>query len=251
MSKCVRYSQKEQEWVTKNFPLFTNDELYEQYKKVFGNKRSARGLDSFGKYLGLKKETTNWFNEQETKWLVDNYATYEPVEITYKRFCDTFGNEHPYIGFVGKVKQLKLHKPKYMTMLQYRYLQTHDEIPPNCYLTEIDGEVIDIPKDIYNCLNARNLLGKGEITKTMVEIYKAKKEIEKITHKKVFQYIPTKEHMAKMNSVPKTYHRRFEGEKLEELKRLKAQGMNDTKLAKRFNVCRHTIQKTLKREGIK
>lgn len=247
MKKCVRYSQEETEWIKMFFPVLEQNELIEEYKKVFKTERSSRGLDSYGKYLGLKKETVNKFDDKETQWIIANYGTYEPNEITYQRFCDTFGNDHTFIAFMGKVKQLHLHKPKKMTMLQYRYLQTHEEIPNNCFLVECCGEVIDVPKDIYNCLHGRGLLNKGEITKTMVEIYKAKKEIENLTHKKVFQYIPTKEHIARMNSYPKTYHRKFDDEKAVELKKMVLEGFSIRKLATRFEVSPACIRKTLKR----
>ena len=180
-------------------------------------------------------------------WLIDNYGTYEPIDITFQKFCDLFGENHTYISFMGKVKQLHLRKSGKMTMLQYKWLQNHNEIPKDCYLSECEGEVIAIPKDIYNCLNARGLLGKGEITKTMVEVYIAKKEIEKHTHKRLFNYHPTKEHIAKMNSVPKTYHRKFEGEKLEELVQMKAKGYSNRQLELIYGVSHHCIGSSLKR----
>lgn len=247
MKKCVRYTKEETEWVKKFFPILESNELQKEYSKVFKTKRSARALDSFGKFLGLRKETTNWFSEEETEWIVKNYGAYEPAEITYKKFCDLFGTRHPPIAFDGKVKQLHLHKGKPMTMLQYRYLQTHEELPKDSYLVDCCGEVIDIPKDIYNCLNGRHLLGQGEITKTMVEIYKAKKQIENLTHKRVFQYMPTKEHIAKMNSVPKTYHKKFDDEKANELKEMVLKGFSKRKLATHFGVSTTCIRTTLKR----
>ena len=246
MKKCTRYTKEEIEWIKKFFPILERDELQRKHNEVFKIKRSARGLDSFGKYLGLRKETKNWFSEEETKWIVENYGAYEPTEITYKKFCDLFGTRHPPIAFDGKVKQLHLHKEKTMTMLQYRYLQMHEELPKDSYLVDCCGEVIDIPKDIYNCLNARHLLGQGEVTKTMVEIYKAKKQIENITHKRVFQYIPTKEHIAKMNSVPKTYHKKFNDEQVKELVELNNKGISGRKLAKQYGVSHCCVRKYLK-----
>ena len=246
MTKCVRYSREETEWIKMFFPILGQNELTEEYKKVFKTERSARGLNSYGQYIGLKKETVNKFDNKETKWIVENYGAYEPTEITYQRFCDLFGNDHTFIAFMGKVKQLHLHKPKKMTMLQYRYLQTHEEIPHNCFLVECCGEVIDVPKDIYNCLNGRGLLNKGEITKTMVDIYKAKKEIENLTHKRVFNYIPTKEQITKMNSYPKTYHRKFDDEQIKELVELNNKGISGRKLAKEYGVSHCCVRKYLK-----
>ena len=248
MGRTVRYSEEERKFIEKYFSVLSTEELHSKYVKVFGPKRTAKGIESYGKYIGLKKEYVNHFSEEETEWIKENYKVYEPNEITYQKFCNLFGNNHTFIAFMGKVKQLRLHKDGKMTMIQYKWLQNHDEIPKDCYLVDFGTEVIDVPKDIYNCLNARNLLGKGEVTKTMIEIYKAKKMVEQMTHKKLFNYHPTEEHIAKMRAAPKTYHKKFEGEKLEELKRLKGKGLSDRKLALIFGVRHRCVGDTLKRE---
>lgn len=243
----MRYSQAEIEWVKTNFPNFDCFTFAKEYNKTFERQRTWRGLDSLGKWLGLKKKTVNSFTHEETNWLIENYGANEPNEITFKKFTDLFGDNHTFCAFIGKIKQLHLKKQKKVTMLQYQYLQSHNEIPPNCYLVECEGEIIDIPKDIYNCLNARGYLNKGEFTKTMVEIYRAKKDIENISGKKLFAYHPTKEHIAKMNSVPKTYHKKFEGEKLKEMIELYKKGMGCRKLARKYGCSHHCISMTLKR----
>ena len=58
--------------------------------------------------------------------------------------------------------------------------------------------------------------------------------------------MPTKEHIAKMNSVPKTYHKKFNDEQVKDLVELNNKGMSGRKIALIYGASPCCVRKYLK-----
>lgn len=223
------------------------------------------------------------FTSEEKEWLSKNYPLNESRAETYRKFVEQFGKTHSISSVVTWCKKHKLHKPierhkyqkgnkpwsnglskeehkkhfskesyKNMTdtiLHNFKHIKERKEynVPDGYVLSDLgNGEKLIMEKSIHKCLRYFKLIGKGELTKTMYEIYLAKREIEKQTGKRLrpIGETNTKEYLAKIRTKRTT---KYNEQALLKIKELRSQGVSAIDLGKMFNVSRRTINNYLKR----
>ena len=183
-----RFSKEEIEWIKKYYPINeTIDETYRKFVKRFGELHSRDTLVAEAWRLGVSKR---FWTKEEEQWLLEHYRDYsKSTKDIYKEFCIAFPERKTFAAFESYAKaklglgtsgrgRYKEGNENYRTKKR-KELGINDD---NVILSDLgNGEYIEIDKKLYKDMTRKgSWLGKGEITKTMLEVYRVKDAMNKI-----------------------------------------------------------------------
>lgn len=211
-----RFTDEQNNWLISYRSSHSMSETTRAFNERFGTERTLASISSHCKReLGLKSDNVNWYTEEEIDWLRKNFPLDESREKTYRRYVERFGEIRSYNSVISTCKKYKIQKPvsrhcyqngnipwttgltkeehrSHFTEQSYKNMtDTKKHNFPNIRDRELynvtdsglvlsdlgDGSRIVIPYKIYKRLTWRNLIGKGELTKTQLLIELVKDEI--------------------------------------------------------------------------
>lgn len=282
-----KYSNEQINWLRQNYPLEeSREETTRRFNETFNLNKSCYAIRSFAQTLGLKKNKFYYTNEQ-IEWVKQNWENDETREETVERFNKIFNEHcsvgaiktlairlglkkrsyhfpkgHKTWNYGMSKEEMKehftdeswaaIHKnysnhfPNIAKRLEWE--KENGPIPKGYVLSDLgNGELMLMDKKIHKCLTYQKALGQGEYTKTMYELYLAKRKLEKKTGKLiVFNRAnhQTREHMAEIRAKRTTYYKKLSDADIEAIKILK-KTMTYPQLAELYKVNEKTIRNYL------